>query len=950
MVDKIHYLMLLRQYTTFFLTFAFSFPKGQKYKSPLMMSKLIRFFFLAFFLFSIAGLHAQVVNPAMVQSELSKRGLSEDEVRAKLLEKGIDIDHVSPEQLPALQGEIKAAIAELEAEKKAQSAATKVVIEEKAKDRAEVIVKKEVKNLAGDVAESVEKAVEDGKTIDEAISEEILDEKNEGTPESQIYGHHIFRNKSIKVYNQATDVRAPDTYELGPKDVINVSIWGYSELSKSYEVTTDGYIKPDRMAPIFVKGITLGNAKKLLRKAFSRYYNFKSDEFDVNLNYSRTITINISGEAMRPGSYTLPAINTAFNALVASGGPSDIGSVREIMLIRAGKTPIKLDVYAFLANPNVAQNAYLQDGDYIHIPVSKKIVSIGGAVVRPFKYELTDTENLNDLIEYAGGFKANAYNSKIQIKRFQGQEEKLIDVDFAKARNYALLNGDNVKVFSIPQRYENFVEISGEVALPGEYEIEKGWKVADLVNKGKLLRTSKRDLAFLQRKNSDGTYQLKRIDLAKALEDNASAANMLLLPMDKLIIYAQSQFVDNAQISIDGAVRKPVKLPFDGSRKFKVEDLVQMANGLLPKATDFAFIYRKTDDNSKNLEYILVNLKEALANPNSSSNLVLEPNDRLVVPNNDSYLDGAQVLISGAIRKPGEYTYDVSLTLDKLLLMSGGLKMSADKNRIEIYRVDLTERPIKTQKIEVSLGDDGLVESDVILLPYDEVRVRYLPDFEFQENVTINGEVTYPGVYSITKDNEKISAIIAKAGGPTKEAFLAGATLYRQKDNLGYIILRLDDVYKSKNSAFDMVLAKGDVITIPKMKDFVSIQGATNVDKQVDNSIIGADKKINVPFQAGRRANYYVDEYAGGTSEYGRKRLITVRYANGQLKETKNFGLFKIYPKVTKGSSIVVGEIAKKDKKKEEEKEPVDWGKLLGDTIAQATTIITLLLLVQRIN
>ena len=935
----------------FFVTFAFLFRKDKNINCPYMMNKLMKLFLIAIFMVSVTNIHAQVVNPVMVQSELSKHGLTEDEVRAKLLEKGIDIDHVSPDQLSGLEGQIKAAIAELEAEKNIESEATKGLIEEKAKERANVIVEKEIKNLSTDVAETVQKAVDSGESIDAAISEEILDEKNNSIPNSTIYGHHIFRNKSIKVFNQATDVRAPDTYELGPKDMINVSIWGYSELSKSYEVTIDGYIKPDRMAPIFVKGITLGDAKKLLRKAFSRYYNFKADEFDVNLNYSRTITINISGEAIRPGSYTLPAINTAFNALVASGGPSDIGSVREIMLIRAGKKPVKLDVYAFLANPNVAQNAYLQDGDYIHIPVSKKIVAISGAILKPFRYELTSGENLSDLIQYAGGFKANAYNSKIQIKRFQGQEEKLIDVDFAKARKYALLNGDNVKVFSIPQRYENFVEISGEVALPGEYEIEKAWRITDLISKGKLLRTSKRDFAFLQRKNPDGTYQLKRIDLEKALENNSSAANILLLPMDKLIVYAQSQFVDNAKISITGSVRKSIELPFDGSRKFKVEDLIQMANGLSPKATDFAFIYRKSDENSVNLEYVLVDLKEAISNPNSPANIVLEPNDRLYVPSNDSYLDGAHVLISGAVRKPGSYTYDVSLTMNKLLLMSDGLKMSADRNRIEIFRIDMSESPIKTRKIEVNINDNGQVVEDVVLLPYDQIRVRSLSNFEFQKNVTINGEVAFPGVYAITDDNEKILDLLNKAGGITNEAFLAGATLYRQLDNVGYIIIRLDDVYKNKNSTFNMVLAKGDIITIPKMQDFVSIEGATNIDKQVNMNIIGGNKKINAPFHNGRRANFYVSEYAGGTSEYGRKRLISVRYPNGQLKETKNFGLFKIYPKVTKGASIHVGEIAMKDRKKvDKDKEAVDWSKLLGDTIAQATTIITLLLLVQRIN
>ncbi|HHB78613.1 MAG TPA: hypothetical protein ENK85_05210, partial [Saprospiraceae bacterium] len=440
-----------------------------------MLSNFLKILLLAVLLISAPALQAQT--PAMAQAELAKRGISEEEMRAKLMEKGIDIDNVSPEELPKMEATIRAAIAEIEADKKATKQIEKVQEQVKEKAVVDKKVKNEVKQLAGDAADEVAKAVEDGKAIDEAISEEILEEKNTNAPPTNIYGHHIFRNKSIKVYNQATDVRAPDTYELGPKDVVNISIWGYSELSKSYEVTMDGYIKPDRMAPIFVKGITLGNAKKLLQRAFSKYYNFKSDEFAVNLNYSRTITVNITGEAIHPGSYTLPAINTAFNALVASGGPSDIGSVREITLIRPGKSPVKLDIYAYLENPSIAQNAYLQDGDYIHIPVSKKIVSISGAILRPFRYELTGGEDLNDLIQYAGGFKANAYNSKIQIKRYQGQEEKLIDLDFATAKNFSLLNGDVVRVFSIPQKYENFVEISGEVALPGEYEIEKGWRV-----------------------------------------------------------------------------------------------------------------------------------------------------------------------------------------------------------------------------------------------------------------------------------------------------------------------------------------------------------------------------------------------------------------------------------------------------------------------------------------
>ncbi len=897
---------------------------------------------LVFALSIVAVVLSAQIDPNLVKSEIAKTGFSEEQIREKLLEKGIDIDQVSPQELPKMEGAIRAAIAELEAEKKAAQA-----------KNVELKAEKNIKEVAGDAAVEIKDAVENGKQLDEAISEEILEETNNIEEESSIYGHHIFRNNSIKVFNQAAGVRAPDTYELGPKDVINVSIWGYSELSKAYEVTTDGYIKPDRMAPIFVKGISLGNAKKLLRKSFARYYNFKNDEFDVNLNYSRTITINITGEAIHPGSYTIPAVNTAFNALVASGGPSDIGSVREITLVRAGKTPVKLDVYEFLSNPNVAQNMYLQDGDFIHIPVAKKVVAVGGSIVKPFRYELKANENLSHLINYAGGFNANAYRSKIQIKRFQNGEQKLIDIAFQKQANYALLNGDKINVFAIPTVYENFVEITGTVTLPGEYELEKGWRIADLLGKGKLLPESKLDFAFLQRKNNDGTYQFIKIDLAQVLENNAHKDNLLLQAKDKLMIYAQSQFVDQARIQIAGAVRNPIDIPFDRSKRLRVEDLVQMASGLAPKATTFAFIYRKKEENSKDIEYLTIDLTEAMANPLSASNIVLEPHDRIFIPSNDTYLDDAKILISGAVRLPGDYDYDISLTLDKLLLMAGGLKQKADRNRIEIFRINFDEQPIQTEKISISINENGEIEGgQVILLPYDEVRVRQLPEFELQKNITIEGEVAYPGIYSITKDNEKLMSLIEKAGGVTDEAFLEGATLLRYQDDVGYIILRLDEVFKNKKSKFNIVLAKGDVLNIPKMKDFVSIQGATKVKTVYNDVVVGDSNKINVPFHPGRRANYYVDEYAGGTNKQGRKRLITVKYPNGQLKETKNFLLFKVYPKIEKGAEIYVGAVAKKkqDSENEKTKEPIDWGKLLGDSMAQATTIITLLLLIQRIN
>ena len=165
--------------------------------------------------------------------------------------------------------------------------------------------------------------------IEETIAEEIVEEKNELAP-SPIFGQHIFRNKSIKLYRQSQDVKPPDSYVLGTGDIIAISIWGASQTADIFEINKSGFISPSAMPRIYLKGISLGKAKELLFQRYSQFYRFRKEEFEVSVNYSRTITVNIVGEVINFGSFTIPATNTAFNALVASGGPSDIGSVREI--------------------------------------------------------------------------------------------------------------------------------------------------------------------------------------------------------------------------------------------------------------------------------------------------------------------------------------------------------------------------------------------------------------------------------------------------------------------------------------------------------------------------------------------------------------------------------------------------------------------------------------------
>lgn len=321
---------------------------------------------------------------AQFRKEIEQRGISEEEFQSKLDERGIDLEQLkelSIQDAANMKGEIESIIKEIETEK------SKLPKNKKAMPTA--IDSKAIHNAKISVSKS---AVKDSLNIERKISnpQTSFNRDSINLPESkspvEIWGQEIFRNKSLVVYHQGNDVKPPDTYILGVGDQVTVAIWGVSQLNEVYEINSEGYITPARMPRIFLKGVALSRAKSLISNYFKRFYRFNSNQIEVALNYSRTININIVGEVVQYGAYTLPAINTAFNALIAAGGPTNIGSVRKIKLIRRG-VETTMDVYKFINNPAIDKNFYLENNDYIQVPVAGKVVSITGAIKRPYKYE-----------------------------------------------------------------------------------------------------------------------------------------------------------------------------------------------------------------------------------------------------------------------------------------------------------------------------------------------------------------------------------------------------------------------------------------------------------------------------------------------------------------------------------------------------------------------------------
>jgi protein involved in polysaccharide export with SLBB domain len=376
-----------------------------------------------------------------------------------------------------------------------------------------------------------------------------------------------------------------------------------------------------------------------------------------------------------------------------------------------------------------------------------------------------------------------------------------------------------------------------------------------------------------------------------------------------------------------------------------------MAGGLQLNASN-KLIIERTNLKTLQKEYIDVSLDDLLLEGSDLNNQIkLYPSDNIRILTIQA-VDEYTVEVSGEVRNPGSFTWGPGLKLGDVIIQSGGIKPEAANSRVEISRVNVkgdgTGTEVIVAQFEININQQLVGGTDFELEKYDQIIVRSAPNFELQQNVIINGEVKFPGTYALLGDKETLISVLNRAGGLTEEAFPLGATLVRAEDGAGAILLDLDDVLdKKEKSVFNYVLKAGDQIVVPKVTDFIVLSGA------VENPKIANVGKLNIPYHKGKRAGYYVNRYGQGVDRNmdGRRRYITVEYPNGDVKKTQNFGLFTVTPKVVKGSKITVGVKPPKPPKddKNKDKEPIDWGEVIENSVAQVTAVLTLYVLLQRV-
>lgn len=774
----------------------------------------------------------------------------------------------------------------------------------------------------------------------------------------QVFGTELF-NKSNISFEPNLRIPTPKNYILGPDDQLIIDVYGVNEKQQTVRISPEGIIRLDYVGQIFLNGLTIEEASSRIKAKLSKVYpgiGSGKTKLTVSLGSIRSIKVTIIGEATKPGTYTLTSLATVFNALYESGGPSPSGSFREIELVRNSKKVQIIDIYNFLLKGDQSQNIRLEDMDVLRIPIVKTKVSISGAVKRQGIFEMLQNENFEKLLEYAGGFKDDAYKALIKAERFTDKEKKILDVQATNFKNFELVSGDAFEVTSILDRYENKVNISGAIYRPGAFALTSGMTVKDLIQKAEGF---KEDVylgkALLTRYREDRIKEIKSIDLSKL---NEKQNNIILQKDDELTISSIFDFKDTYNVSVTGAVRKPGDFPF--LEGITLKDIIQLAGGLKEDIfTGLAVLTRRKKDRTS--EIITFSLDSVL---NNYINIKLQEEDQVYISSKSELKDKYNVSIFGEVHRPGNFEYSENLTLKTVLFKAGGFTDMASLSNIEIARKrndinpnDPNARLSDLIKLQLNDVDLTKIKDDVKLEPEDVITIKTDPFKQAPRTVTIYGDVLYPGTYTLETRKLTLTELIKRVGGLTVEANIEGARLgryksenlrtdkvavqkisYQVKDSTGNlkaayekqtdeIVINLKDALNNPGGRSDITLEPGDYIFIPKFDPMVGVNG----------EIL---RPIKTPYIPGKSVRYYVNAAAGFVSSAEKKKVFVVYQSGFAAKTRMILGIFRKYPKIKPGANIFVPKEYEKPKKGFDPQKGLIIASALGALATMAVAIV----------
>lgn len=420
-----------------------------------------------------------------------------------------------------------------------------------------------------------------------SVLENPQPDSRELAQENQVFGRNIFNTRNL-TFEPSVNLATPPNYRLGPGDEVIIDIWGTSQNTIRQQISPDGTINIEKIGPVNLSGMTVSEANEYLKRVLGKTYSGLDApdgtlEIRLTLGNARTIQINVMGEVVQPGTYALSSFSTVFHALYRAGGVNEIGSLRNVQVTRNGKTVAKVDVYDFIMKGKTQDDIRLQEGDVIIVPAYEALVQISGNVKRPMKFEMKKNETLATLINYAGGFSADAYTRSLRVVRQNGEEYEINTVKEIDYSAYPMRNGDVVTAEAILNRFTNKLEVRGAVYRPGIYQLNGEINtVRALVNEAKgLTGDAFTNRAVLQREREDLTTEIISVDVRSIMA--GTSPDIPLQKNDILYIPSIHDLEDRGDVAIFGEVAKPDSYSY--SDNMTLEDLIIRAGGLRESAS-----------------------------------------------------------------------------------------------------------------------------------------------------------------------------------------------------------------------------------------------------------------------------------------------------------------------------------------------------------------------------
>ena len=624
------------------------------------------------------------------------------------------------------------------------------------------------------------------------FDDEFMKEEEE---KRKIFGHDVFNNKNL-TFESSMNLATPQNYRLGPGDAVNVDIWGASQQSVTETISPDGTITIEDFGVIQLGGLSVSQAKAKLKRELGPRY--QGSRIELTVGQTRTITISVIGEVKVPGTYTMSAFATVYNALYMAGGPNEIGTLRNVKVYRNGKLLSNVDVYDFLLNGKLTGDVRLQDNDVVTVGPYEALVNITGKVKRPMFYEMKTTESAATLLRYAGGFTGDAYTKAIRINRKAGAGYSVFSVGEFDMNSFKLMDEDSVSVDSTIVRYQNMVEIKGAVFRPGMYQVGGNIStVKALVEAAAgLTEGAIGQHAVMHRMKADRTLEVLSVDIIGILE--GTTPDVPLRNEDVIYIASREENEALKTVSINGEVHYPGTYKYADNET--VEDLIIQAGGPTEAASlvkvDVA--RRISNPNAMEADDQIAQTFSFKLTPNfeiqGQPDFTLKPFDEVYVRRSPNYTEQQNVIIEGEVQFEGTYALsNKGQRLSEVIKQAGGLTKRAYPEGTKLLRL---MTPEERDQMEVMLrtaqrnsGNDSIdvkklmtnanypvgieldkallnpgSDDDPILREGDRIIVP-----RYDGTVKINGEVLYPNTVRF-KEGKNAKYYIDLAGGTTSTA------------------------------------------------------------------------------------------------------------------------------------------------------------------------------------